>query len=88
VRRDYTFRWDGKLYEIVRQAIRPGLRGADERVQKRLDGTLAVRPPSRPPSNRRLATPPPRFRGFDGLPLTLDFDTPIVSAIADITPLY
>jgi hypothetical protein len=43
VRPDYTLRWDGKLYQIERQAVRSGLRGASVRVEKRLDGTLAVR---------------------------------------------
>jgi len=43
VRPDYTLRWDGKLYQIERQAVTPGLRGADLRVEKRLDGSLAVR---------------------------------------------
>lgn len=43
VRNDYTLRWDGKLYQIERQAVRPGLRRADVRVEERLDGTLAVR---------------------------------------------
>jgi Integrase core domain len=43
VRRDYSLRWDGKLYRIERQAVTTGLRGADVRVEKRLDGSLAVR---------------------------------------------
>jgi hypothetical protein len=43
VRGDYTFRSDGKLYQIEREAIRTGLRGANVRVEERLDGTLAVR---------------------------------------------
>jgi hypothetical protein len=43
VRSDYTFRWDGKLYQIERAAVTTGLRGADVRVEKRLEGTLAVR---------------------------------------------
>jgi hypothetical protein len=43
VRPDYTLRWDGKLYQIERQAVVAGLRGADVRVEKRLDGSLAVR---------------------------------------------
>src|SRR5215831_8361057 len=43
VRADYTLRWEGKLYEILRPAITPGLRGANVRVEKRLDGTLPVR---------------------------------------------
>jgi len=43
VRSDYTLRWDGKLYRIDRRAVVVGLRGADVRVEKRLDGSLAVR---------------------------------------------
>jgi hypothetical protein len=40
---NYSVRYDGKLYEIERQDIRVGLRGADVRVEERLDGTIAVR---------------------------------------------
>lgn len=43
VRPDYTLRWDGRLYQIDRQAVVSGLRGANVRVEKRLDGSLAVR---------------------------------------------
>jgi len=43
VRPDYTLRWEGKLYQIERQAVTTGLRGANLRVEKRLDGSLAVR---------------------------------------------
>jgi Integrase core domain len=43
VRNDYTLRWNGRLYQIERQAVTTGLRGADVRVEKRLDGSLAVR---------------------------------------------
>jgi hypothetical protein len=43
VRPDYTLRWNGKLYQIDRQAVVRGLRGADVRVEQRLDGSLAVR---------------------------------------------
>jgi transposase len=43
VRPDYTLRWDGKLYQIERQAITRGLQRANVRVEKRLDGSLAVR---------------------------------------------
>lgn len=42
VRPDYTLRWDGKLYQIERPAVTPGLRKANVRVEKRLDGSLAV----------------------------------------------
>jgi transposase InsO family protein len=43
VRNDYTLRWNGKLYQIERQAVTSGLRRADVRVEHRLDGSLAVR---------------------------------------------
>ncbi len=43
VRPDYTLRWGGKLYQIERQAVTTGLRGAQVRVERRLDGSLAVR---------------------------------------------
>jgi transposase len=43
VRPDYTLRWNGKLYQIQRQAVTAGLRHNKVRVEQRLDGTLAVR---------------------------------------------
>lgn len=43
VRPDHTFRWDNKIYQIAASAVVPGLRGADVRVEERLDGSLAVR---------------------------------------------
>src|SRR5436305_7755278 len=43
VRPDYTLRWDGKLYQIERQAVTTGLRRANVRVEQRLDRTLAAR---------------------------------------------
>lgn len=43
VRPDYTLRWEGKLYQIERRAVITGLRGANVRVEKRLDGSMAVR---------------------------------------------
>ena len=43
VRPDYTLRWNGRLYQIERAAIVAGLRGASVRIEKRLDGSLAVR---------------------------------------------
>jgi len=43
VRSDYTLRWDGKFYQIERAAIVTGLRGANVRVEQRMDGTLSVR---------------------------------------------
>jgi transposase len=43
VSNDYTFRWEGHMYQIARANVRPGLRGGTVRVEARLDGTLAVR---------------------------------------------
>src|SRR5215831_15130443 len=43
VRPDYTLRWGSKFYQIERGAISTGLRGANVRVELRLDGALAVR---------------------------------------------
>jgi transposase len=43
VRPDYTLRWERKLYQIERRAVTTGLRGANVRVEQRLDGSLAVR---------------------------------------------
>ena len=39
---DYTLRIHGNKHQIARASIRPGLRGATVRVEKRLDGSLAV----------------------------------------------
>jgi len=40
---DYTFRLQGVRYQIAKQQVRPGLRGARIRVEKRLDGQIVVR---------------------------------------------
>jgi hypothetical protein len=40
---DYTTRFDTKIWQIARNDIRAGLRGAIVRVEIRLDGSLAVR---------------------------------------------
>jgi transposase len=40
---DYTIHFDTKIWQIARNDIRAGLRGADVRVEIRLDGSLAVR---------------------------------------------
>ena len=42
VRNDYTLRWRGKLYQIEGPAVK-GLRGANVRVEHRLDESMAVR---------------------------------------------
>jgi transposase len=43
VNKDYTIQLDGKIYQIARQDICAGLRGAVVRVEKRRDGSVAVR---------------------------------------------
>jgi transposase len=43
VRNDYTIPLDAELYQIERQAVASGLRKANVRVEKRLDGSIAVR---------------------------------------------
>lgn len=43
VRDDYTLKFQGQLYQIERAEIRAGLRRAEVRVERRLDGSLAVR---------------------------------------------
>jgi transposase len=40
---DYTIRLDGKVYRIVAEAMPSGLRGANIRLEQRLNGSLAVR---------------------------------------------
>ena len=43
VRNDYTIPLDAELYQIEREAVVSGLRKANVRVEKRLDGSIAVR---------------------------------------------
>ena len=43
VNNDYTIQLDGKFYQIERASICAGLRGATVRIERRLDGSLAVR---------------------------------------------
>jgi hypothetical protein len=43
VANDYTIQFDNKHYQFAKADIRPGLRGADVRVEIRLDGSLAIR---------------------------------------------
>jgi hypothetical protein len=43
VAQDYTIPFQGVRYQIARQAVVAGLRGARVRVEQRLDGQIAVR---------------------------------------------
>jgi hypothetical protein len=43
VRNDYTIQFDNRLYQIERKSICAGLRRASVDVERRLDGTLAIR---------------------------------------------
>jgi hypothetical protein len=40
---DYTFRCDGRKYQIARADVRVGMRGGPVRIEARLDGSLQVR---------------------------------------------
>ena len=67
VANDYSIRFGGKLYQIARQEVRPGMRGGTVRLEARLDGTLAVRFQDRyvavsqcqPPPKITAKAPPP-----------------------------
>jgi hypothetical protein len=43
VKNDYTIQFEGQRYGIQPGSISPGLRGGEVRVEKRLDGAVAVR---------------------------------------------
>jgi hypothetical protein len=43
VNNDYTIQWEAKIYQVARESICVGLRGAVVRVEKRRAGSLAVR---------------------------------------------
>jgi hypothetical protein len=43
VGQDYTLQWQAVRYQIARQAVVAGLRGAPVRVEQRLDGKIAIR---------------------------------------------
>ena len=43
VANDYTFRFQGRLFQIARADVRPGLRGGQVRVEARFDGTVHAR---------------------------------------------
>jgi hypothetical protein len=64
VRNDYTIPLDAELYRIEREAVVSGLRKASVRMEKRLDGSIAVRfgerylPVSRCTAVRKTAAPP------------------------------
>jgi hypothetical protein len=43
VNNDYTIRFEGNIYQIARQDVCSGLRGATVRVEKRRDGSVTLR---------------------------------------------
>jgi transposase len=64
VRNDYTFRWNGRFYQILRSAVVSGLRGAKVRVENRLDGSMAVRFGERYLTVETCEVPQKRQAGF------------------------
>lgn len=89
VANDYTIRYNAKIYQIPREGIRPGLRGATVRVEERRDQTMWMRfrghsvevkrcepIPQRPkavPFAQVRPTSTPR-RGAQGTPWMKDFN--------------
>jgi transposase len=65
---DYTFRFQAVRYQIAKPQVRPGLRGARIRVEKRLDGKMTIRfrerylAVSRCDPAERQSNPKPRLR--------------------------
>jgi transposase len=43
VSNDYTVAWNGRRWQIPREAVRPGLRRSSVRIEARLDGTVQAR---------------------------------------------
>ena len=83
VANDYTIRFAGRTYQLLRPAL-PGLRGGRVTVEQRLDGTLHLRfkgkylkyevvaetpaGQTEPPTCAKAATPPKRATGRQGCP--------------------
>lgn len=82
---DYTLRFDNKIYQIARADIRTGLRGAEVRVEVRLDASMAVRfrrhylavtecqpapKVAAPPRPRKPAAPRPKSKWMKNFYLT------------------
>jgi len=61
VTNNYTVSWDGKPYQIPREAVRPGLRSSWVRVEARLDGTVWTRIGNAAVPMRRCAQPLPEL---------------------------
>jgi transposase len=81
----YTIQFDNQTYQIARSDVRPGMRGADVRVEIRLDAAMAVRfgkryltvtacpsPPkvSKPKRARKPAAPRPKSQWMKNFHLT------------------
>jgi transposase len=61
VTNNYTVSWDGKFYQIPREAVRPGLRSSWVRVEGRLDGNVWVRIGNVAVAMKRCAQPLPEM---------------------------
>ena len=59
VTNNYTVSWDGKPYQIPREAVRPGLRSSWVRVEGRLDGKVWARIGNAAVPMKRCAPPLP-----------------------------
>jgi transposase len=59
VTNNYTVSWDGRFFQIPREAVRPGLRSSWVRVEGRLDGTVWARIGNAAVPMKRCAPPIP-----------------------------
>jgi transposase len=62
VSNNYTVSWEGKTYQIPREAVRPGLRSSSLRVEERLDGTVWTRIGERAVKLSRCSQPLPELK--------------------------
>lgn len=62
VTNSYTISWDGKTYQIPREAVQPGLRSTFVRVEGRLDGTVWTRIGDRAVRLSRCSQPMPELK--------------------------
>ena len=65
---NYTFRHDGKMWQIARNGIRAGMRNDKVRVEVRLDGSMAVRYRNRWLEISECTEPPKRLQGAKKTP--------------------
>ncbi len=67
VAQDHTVSWEGNRWGVLREHVRPGLRGAQVEIERRLDGSHWLRFRGRYLRLRHCPQPPPRATNPSGL---------------------